>query len=223
MPKLPNNTHLPTLDPYELLDLSTISNENSITHISVYVHVPTVGRLSYNFLKFVPLPKLYGNEVKVLDENMKYYFVNETNHINVLSDAYSNTCTGFTDYTMCSPLEYEFMEKPNPCLSSILVNDDTNCSYTKMDFHNYTTDWTPERVYYSIHYLITLQMDCGNMTKFYNLTESESQEINFTHQCELTKVVNKLQWDANTYMTYQIDQHSIRPNPTIYDSTTFTR
>lgn len=172
VPKLSNDTHLPTLNPYELLDLSTISDENNITHISLYVHIPIVGKISYNLFKFVPLPGLHNDEVKVLDEHVKYYFVNETNDVNVLSEAYLRTCTGFTNYTICDPLEYEFIEEPNSCFSSILANDETNCSYKKMDFHNYMTDLTPEKIYNSILYPITLRVDCGNTTTFYNLSES---------------------------------------------------
>lgn len=71
-------------------------------------------------------------------------------------------------------------------------------------------------IFYSIAYPISIRADCNNKTTIYNLTES--CEIGFSDQCEFNRVVNKIQFDVNTFTTYEIDEPMHRPNFSVYDT-----
>lgn len=154
----------------------------------IYVHLPVVKIEYLKLYQFTPLPKLEDKQIKILNEPENFYFYNNS-RINVLSNNYLRNCHGYGNYSLCGVLAPEDIEVPNACVKSIIAgNEDKSCSY----------------------------INCNNKTTIYNLTESRG--VDYSNQCEIHRVINKIQYDMNSLTTYERDEPMHRPNFTVYDS-----
>lgn len=162
------------------------------------------------------LPKLEDKQIKILNEPENFYFYNNS-RINVLSNNYLRNCHGYGNYSLCGVLAPEDIEVPNACVKSIIAgNEDKSCSHINLNFHNYMVYLSSNKIFYSIVYPISIRVDCNNKTTIYNLTESRG--VDYSNQCEIHRVINKIQYDMNSLTTYERDEPMHRPNFTVYDS-----
>lgn len=202
--ELPEGSRLPTLEPHLLLDMCTLSSDRNISHISTYVHLPVVKIEYLKLYQFTPLPKLEDKQIKILNEPENFYFYNNS-RINVLSNNYLRNCHGYGNYSLCGVLAPEDIEVPNAFVKSIIAgNEDKSCSYINLNFHNYMVFLSSNKIFYSIVYPISIRVDCNNKTTIYNLTESRG--VDYSNQCEIHRVINKIQYDMNSLTTYEIDE-----------------
>lgn len=211
------NAKLPTLNPYNLLDLSTLSYTNNMTHVSIHIKMPITSHIAYNLHEFVPIPIKEDNKLKILRMNSKLYFEDNLNVTKVMQSHISQQCSQMENHMYCDSLLHESLDLLNECMSAILYDKSTEkCTYKRIEYRNYFIRLTPHIVFCFIVNPIQFRVVCNNQEKIYNL--NTSVEIDFSEQCDLHKILNELDYDSKTYSEMEINKPLQKPDFSIFDT-----
>lgn len=66
--------YIPTSNPFDAIDISTISYTNNGTHINVHVKTPILIHKPLTLFEYVPIPIRVDNELYILKSDPKFYY-----------------------------------------------------------------------------------------------------------------------------------------------------
>lgn len=213
---LENNGYLPTLNPYDLLDISELSHSENGTHILIHVKSPILSGKPFTLYEYIPLPIRADNSLCILNSAPKFYFNNEKNATKAISIKFVENCKHIDTHIMCNSIVSEMTHDPDKCMRNIIKNgQESGYSYKKMIFQNYFIRLETHSIYCVIVTLIKLRITCDQKEEIHDLLTS--REINFSDHCAMHKVTNELKYDLDTFSTSEINTLQKKPNFAIYD------
>lgn len=211
------NARLPTLNPYKLLDVSSLGYTNNLTHVSLHLKMPIISNTSHNLYEFTPIPVKQNGKLQILKMTSRMYFWDKNNIIKVLRPHIFHQCIQIENNMFCNSLLYESLDPLDECMASILFNKPIEqCIFRKIEYRNYYIRLSPHSVYCYIVKPIQFRIICNGQEKIHKL--NTSTEIDFSNQCDVHKVLNELRYNNKTKSLHEISKPIQLPNFSIFDS-----
>lgn len=208
---------LPTQNPQEILDLSSLSYSNNRTHVSIYTKIPilTINN-TYTLYEFVPIPFRKKHTIEIVNTNAKLFF-NIQNSTKVMQPNFLSHFKQTFNHTICNSILHESLTKMDNCTQSIIKGSSLpKCEFKRIENRNYFIQITPHTVFCFIVSPIQFRIICNGNEKIYNLTENV--EIDFANHCDLHKILNELHYDNKTFSTVETMQPLLKPNFSVFNS-----
>lgn len=209
---------LPSLDPYELLDVSSLSFSNNKTHISVHTKIPILhNKNTYSLYEFVPIPVKEYDNVKILNTNAKLFFHDNNNKTRVMLPQTLKHCQQLSKNTICDSILHESLFDMDTCMSAIVSNKTIppHCEFKTMEKRNYFVKLSPHSVFCFIVSPIQFRIVCNDREKIYKLTENGIVYI--SDQCDIHKLLNDIHYDMSTFSSIETNEILLKPNFSIFD------
>lgn len=212
---------LPTLNPHELLDLSSLSYTNNSTYISIHTKIPILShKYTYPLHAYFPIPFMLNSSVRILKIKPNFYFMDNMNKTQIMMSNTLNGCKTITNHTICNSNVHESLIDMNECEISMIQrkNLSDQCKFTNLETRNYYMQLDPDNIFCFIVTPIKLRITCGYQERIFEL--KINREINFFSQCEFHKILNETRYNVVTFSSVETNQNSVKPNFSIYDEQT---
>lgn len=212
---------LPTINPYQLLEISSISYSNNNTHISIHTKIPILTTNSNSTLyEFVPIPMNKDSTVQILNSYAKVFFTDSNNTTKVMLPLLLNHCKQISDHIICDSVLHETLTEMDQCMSSIVLGGQisSQCKFMRIDKRNYFIQLSNHKIFCFIISPIQFRITCNEQEKIYSLKENII--VDFSDQCDVHKVLNEIQYDTKTSTTMEIDQIRAKPNFSVFNRIT---
>lgn len=212
------HAQLPSLDPYEILDLSDLSYSNNNTHISIHTKIPILyEKNTHTLYEFIPIPFKEGETVQILNTNAKLFFNDNNNKTRVMLPQTLRHCKQLSTLSICDSILHESLFDMDDCMSAIVSNQTMppQCKFKPMEYRNYFIRLSPHRVFCFIVSPIQFRIVCNDQEKIHKLTENSI--VHIPNQCDLHKLLNDFQNNENTLSSFETNEIFLKPNFSIFD------
>lgn len=218
---LGTNGYLPTSNPFDALDVSELTYFINDTHITIHTKLLILIHKPIILSEYIPIPIKLNNELFILNSDAKFYFLDQKNITKAISTQYFADCKSIDNHIICNSLILEMAHNLDDCMHVIIHREQENqCTYRQIDYHNYLIRLEPQVVYCAIVHPIKLRITCGENTKEYDLKSDE--KINFSDQCDIYSISNDFRYDGETMSQTEINTPLHKPNFSVYDLTNNT-
>lgn len=141
---------LPTLDPYELLDVSSLTYTNNKTHISVHTRIPILSfKNIYPLFEYVPIPFKSQNSVYILDDGASFFYTDNNNITKMILPSLLNQCKQISNHTICDSVLHDSLHNMTDCMASIIRKKEpsSQCTLKELEFRNYFVKLAFQKVF----------------------------------------------------------------------------
>lgn len=198
----------------ELSQIHTIVNDSQIV---LSIRVPLLRNNPIKIREVIPIPMTIKNETKLIKWDSKYILGYTNLTIRTVTPELLSDCQKSGNLTICNSIYEQNFDKPDNCTLSILSNiHETECEKSKMSNENYFIEINDRSMYCHINEPVQLRLICIESEDILNLTES--QIIQYSDNCDVTKMSNDSQIDENQAIYLKMEQIFVKPDLYIYNS-----
>lgn len=211
--KSSKNMTLPTTNPIDLIQLSTIQTKKEDSNIIIYIEIPLVFNESFQHFEVIPIPFRRDNKTQILNLNSFQYLHRNDVH-KIIDKQHIDKCKRAMNITLCDAYIKSTLTEPIDCELSLIYN--SNCELTEHKIihnENYLMYTSATSLYVSTLKPMNLYISCIDSITEYNITNDT--EITFSEDCDIF-TINTTQILLNS-TSIEIDLTWQSPNFTLHD------
>lgn len=219
--KLTEKSPLFTLNPKEIIELSSLESELINNTISISIHMPRLTDKGLDLLYLMPIPITHDNNDFILNFNAKHLIQNES-MIAEMPLAILAQCSQTPSIIICNSLLSDQILPIDNCINAIMTNTSTTaiCTYKNLKHQNALMKTSDKSVYAHIIQPILLKISCGRLFKIINVTRSG--EIFYEKHCNIFNLTNTRNHDTFR-TTVKIASDYSEPKFEIFENQTWTK
>lgn len=217
--KIKSDSSIFSLQPKDILTLSSVDSELINDTIIINVHIPLISKEKFDLINLVPIPITRDGHNFILNLNSKFIVKNDTSYAEI-SLATLAECFHATKLIICNSLLLDQILPMGECAESIIKNMTTTpkCTYKKLPNKTFIIKTSEESIYVHTVQPIHLKISCGLHTQTINVTKN--MEILHKKNCKIYNNKNHNRGIHTTLM--KIESEFAEPNFEIYENKTWS-